>query len=358
MAVVTRLMHHFISVWVCWGMVNDLRGKNLSSPTATSDSENAMACTPRVVADPATTDVSASKAISSPRSARCKDPGGMTRYKLSLAYEGTDFHGWQKQPGLSPQSPPLRTVAGVVEEALQRLLRQPITLVGASRTDAGVHAHGQVAHFDAVTPIPLDRLVHAINSRLPDDVEARRVEAVRCGFDAIRDAKSKIYRYRIFNTDRRPLEWRRCVWHCWNRLDVDAMQNAAQRFVGKHDFAGFAAAGHGRQTTVREILACTVRLVAGPGLTGVRGAEIAENPKVPDMLGVPLGNAEIPLIDIEVQGTGFLYNMVRIMAGTLVEVGRGRFSPDIVDDVLKCGDRSQAGPTLPPQGLRLEKIYY
>ena len=320
-----------------------------------------MARTPSAIVGPVTTDISASKVIPSPRSTQCQNPEGTTRYKLSLAYEGTDFHGWQKQPGLNPQSPPLRTVAGVVEEALQRLFRQPITLVGASRTDAGVHAHGQVAHFDAVTPIPLIRLVHAINSRLPADVEARSVEIVRCGFDAIRDAKSKIYRYRIFNTDRRPLEWRRCVWHCWHRLDVDAMQNAAQRFVGKHDFAGFAAAGHGRQTTVRQILACTVKSVARLEAISVSDAEVVGSlmvPGTPGVPGVPLGNAEIPLIDIEVHGTGFLYNMVRIMAGTLVEVGRGRFTPDIVDDVLKYGDRSQAGPTLPPQGLRLEKIYY
>ena len=247
------------------------------------------------------------------------------RYKLTIAYDGSGFHGWQKQTTPPPEPTPLRTVAGVVEQTLQHVLRQPITLVGASRTDAGVHADGQVAHFDAATPIPQARLLPAINSRLPDDVEVRRVEPVSDAFDAIRDAKSKGYRYRIFNTALRPLRKRHYVWHCWHDLDVDAMQAAAQRIVGTHDFAGFAAADHGRTTTVRTVFRC----------------EVSVDP---------------PETRIDVEGSGFLYHMVRIIAGTLAEVGRGRFDPEVIDRVLASQDRRQAGPTLPPQGLCLQWI--
>ena len=133
----------------------------------------------------------------------------LRRYKLTIAYDGTDFHGWQKQE--PPDRDPLRTVGGVVCEALQRLLRQRIQLVGASRTDAGVHAEGQVAHFDAQIPIPIDRLAKALNSRLPGDVEAVSVEQVASNFDAIRSVHSKQYVYRIFNTVRRPLVNRHVV---------------------------------------------------------------------------------------------------------------------------------------------------
>lgn len=243
------------------------------------------------------------------------------RYKLVLAYDGTAFHGWQKQATL-PNQAELRTVGGVVQDTLCRVLRQPILLVGASRTDAGVHARGQVAHFDAATPIPLARLRSAINSRLPADVEALSVEPVHDSFDAIRDAKNKRYRYRIFNTDRRPLEIRHCVWHCWHPLGLETMRRAAARLVGTHDFAGFAAAGHGRVTTVRSVFRCEV-------------------------------TRHEPEVHIEVEGSGFLYNMVRIIAGTLVDVGRGRLAEGVIDAVLTSKDRRQAGPTLPPQGLCL-----
>lgn len=250
------------------------------------------------------------------------------RYKLTIAYDGTQFHGWQKQTP-PPPAKPLRTVAGVVEDRLQHALQQPITLVGASRTDTGVHARGQVAHFDAATRIPLDRMALAINARLPHDIEVRHVEAVAPGFDAIRDARCKQYRYRIFNSPRRPLEKRTHVWHCWLDLDVAAMHAAAQHLVGEHDFASLAAAGHKRLTTVRTIFACSV---------------------TPD--------PEHEEIHITVQGNGFLYNMVRILAGTLIEVGRRRWPPDHVPAILAARDRAAAGPTLPPTGLWLEWVRY
>jgi tRNA pseudouridine38-40 synthase len=251
----------------------------------------------------------------------------MRRYKLTIAYDGTDFHGWQAQSPRACTEPPVRTVAGVVRAALIERLRQPVTLVGASRTDAGVHADGQVAHFDAATSIPVDRLASAINSRLPQDVEVTVAEVVPAAFDAISGAKSKQYRYRIFNSTHRPLLQRRFVWHCWYRLDLGRMNDAAARLLGTHNFAGFAAAGHNRRSTVRTVLACRVE-------------------------------HDPPQVHVVVEGDGFLYNMVRIIAGTLVEVARGRCDPGAIDRVLSTGDRRLAGPTLPPHGLCLEWIRY
>jgi len=247
------------------------------------------------------------------------------RYKLTLAYDGTLFHGWQRQH--PPDREPLRTVQGVLENTLRDLLRQPITTLGASRTDAGVHAKGQVAQFDAAQPIPVDRLPLALNSRLPEDMEVRDAAIAHEHFDAINDPIGKRYRYRIWNTDPRPLQLRHMVWHCWNALDVDTMNDAAQRLVGMHDFAGFAAANHKRKSTVRTIHNCWVE-------------------------------RHDPELHVVVEGDGFLYNMVRILAGTLAEVGRGYWRPDHIDRVLESTDRRMAGPTLPPQGLCLEWIRY
>lgn len=255
-----------------------------------------------------------------------RDPA-LQRYKLTIAYDGAYFHGWQKQE--PPDRPPLRTVAGVVEDRLRRVMQQPIVLTGASRTDTGVHALGQVAHFDAYPRVPQERLAMAINARLPFDVEVRRADEVPPTFHAIRDARSKQYRYRIHNREHRPLEKRHHVWHVWRDLDVARMNDAAAHLVGEHDFASFAAANHGRATTVRTIHACTV----------------AQDPVSDE-------------IHIVVQGSGFLYNMVRIIVGTLTEVGRGHWSPDDVPRILAACDRAAAGPTVPPTGLWLEWVRY
>lgn len=260
-------------------------------------------------------------------------PDPRQRYKMTVAYDGTAFHGWQKQH--QPPAPEsdetdpviLRTVAGVVEGTLQRALGQPINLVGASRTDTGVHAMGQVAHFNADSKIPDQRMAQAINSRLPDDIEVIDVQPIHAEFDAIRDCVSKQYRYSIFNTDRRPLTLRHSVYHFWKSLDIDRMNAAAARIVGEHNFEGFSAAGHGRSSTIRTVLNCRVE-------------------------------SDEPQVYIVVEGTGFLYNMVRIITGTLIEVGRGHFEPDAIDQILQTADRRHAGPTAPPQGLCLEWIKY
>ncbi len=256
-------------------------------------------------------------------SAGLSRPEGMPRYKLLIAYDGSGFHGWQKQE--PPEGPVLRTVQGVMYEAMVRLFKQPINLVGASRTDAGVHARGQVAHFEAESRVPVERMAMAINSRLPKDIEVLEADEVSSGFDAIRCAVTKQYTYTIHNTGCRPLGLRHLVHHYRHALDADVMDAAAGRLLGEHDFEGFSAAGHGRESTVRTIHRCGVKR---------DGDQVV----------------------ITVEGSGFLWNMVRIIAGTLVEVGRGRFEVEQIDEILRTADRRLAGPTLPPGGLCLEWI--
>jgi len=252
------------------------------------------------------------------------------RYKLTIAYDGSGFHGWQEQKPVG-NAPPVRTVQAVVRDAIQHVARQPVQVRGASRTDTGVHALGQVAHFDAADlTIPIERLPDAINSRLPNDVEVRSAECANDTFDATSDAVEKQYRYRIWNTPVRPLQLRHVVYHCWHELNAEAMNAAAHRLVGEHDFAAFTNAGHGRLSTVRTLFDCHVTRPTG----------------------------EAPELHAVVRGDGFLYNMVRIIVGTLIEVGRGRHDPTWIDELLSSGDRHRAGPTAPPQGLCLEWIHY
>lgn len=254
----------------------------------------------------------------------------MPRFRLRIAYDGTDFHGWQRQE--PPGRPALRTVQGALEDAVAEAVGCRVPVTGASRTDAGVHAMGQVAAFSAETRIPVDRLAMAINARLPGDVRVRDACAVVDGFDPISECVSKCYRYRIAHgdtgTDGVLLFDRRTTWSTWHRLDAARMAGAAAALVGTHDFAAFAQVNHGRESTVRTIHGCTVSAPA-PGR-----------------------------ITIEVAGNGFLYNMVRIIAGTLTEAGRGRIDASHVREALATGNRSNTGPTLPPHGLRLEWVRY
>ena len=261
------------------------------------------------------------------------------RYKLTVAYDGSGFHGWQKQQ--PPDQPWPRTVQAELESTLMQVLRQPgeqLELLGASRTDAGVHALGQVCHFNSNTPIPVERLCAAINARLPPDIEARHAEVVDPGFDAIRDAVDKQYRYRILHAPHRPLGLRHLVYHEWADIDLSAMRDAASRLPGTHDLAGLASAAHGRLSTVRTVHACAVE----------------EHPPPAGYTAQPAGRE----LHVVVSGSGFLYHSVRIIAGTLLDVGLGRRPPSCVDQVLQTGDRRLAGPTLPARGLCLEWIRY
>jgi len=249
------------------------------------------------------------------------------RYRLVVAYDGTNFHGWQKQK--TEAGVWLRTVQGELEVAVMAAVQQPVRLIGASRTDSGVHALGQVAQFDAATRIPVCRLADAINARLEEDVEVVSAAKVPPKFDAISGARAKQYRYRILCSRRRALHLRNYVYRCWWKLDVEAMNAAAQILVGEHDFTGFCAAGSPRLSNVRTVFACA--------------AEAGEPPNE---------------IHIVISGNGFLYNMVRIIAGTLVEVGRGAMPVAQVAQALAEKNRRLAGPTMPPEGLWLEWVRY
>lgn len=327
----------------------------------------------------------------------------MPRYKLTLAYDGADFCGWQKQfphedavtgaprmdafaedqadqppppplggaageeiraqqesEGVSPASPArarveLRTVQSVLERAVRTVVHQPVVIHGASRTDSGVHANGQVAAFSTIVEEdargrggwPVERGVHglvrAINSRLPRDVLVLSAEPVADDFDPISGARSKGYTYTIWNAGERTLWLRNTTLHVWQHLDAAKMQAAAAVLIGEHDFAAFAASGHGRATTVRTVHGCSV-----------------ERRTANELSGPPSHQASRPgqLIRISVSGSGFLWNMVRIIAGTLVEAGKGKLTPNDIREALTTGDRRKAGPTLPPHGLCLEWIRY
>ena len=255
----------------------------------------------------------------------------MPRYRLQVAYDGTDFKGWQKQH--PPGEPPLRTAQGVLEEAVREILREPVTLIGASRTDSGVHAIGQVAAFTSERSIdPPARLARALNSRLPADLRVREARVVDASFSPISQAIEKQYRYEIAWGGRLgvpgPLFERRTATFDPDVLDVEAMDAAATHLVGTHDFAGFTKRHHGRESTVRTVTACRVRAV-GPAR-----------------------------VRIDIRGDGFLWNMVRIIAGTLLDAGCGRLDPADVPAVIASRDREQAGRTLPAEGLCLMWIRY
>ncbi len=259
----------------------------------------------------------------------------MPRYRLTVAYDGTYFHGWQKQCATGDGDPQdLRTVQGVLEQAVIDAVREPVTLVGASRTDAGVHAVGQVAAFTTSCELATDRLCAAINARLPADVQARDVAIVPSDFSPISDAIAKGYRYRIAwgragrSGAPRPLFGRFTTSWTPYCLDAVRMNEAARRLLGEHDFASFTRVNHDRQSTVRTVYDCLV--------TADRRRRVL----------------------LDVAGDGFLYNMVRIIAGTLVEVGRGHIEPEAMSDILEAADRSKAGPTMPAQGLCLRWVKY
>lgn len=257
------------------------------------------------------------------------------RYKLVVAYRGTRYHGWQAQPHmetytgeLPPVGQGIPTIQETLTRALENVVRHPLILVGSSRTDAGVHAKGQVVHFDTdQVQIPKEGIRKAANHQLPPDMLIRSIEPVPTSFDAIRSTISKRYQYCIWNARERNVFGNDLAWHRWQRFDVDAMRAAAPQFIGTHDFASFARPGHGRENTIRTVLDCSV-------------------------------SAAGPRVVIGVEGSGFLWNMVRIMAGTLVQVGIGAISPEQIAPMIAARDRQAAGPTAPPHGLFLQWIKF
>lgn len=244
----------------------------------------------------------------------------MKRIKLTVAYDGTDYCGWQIQKnGI--------TVEEVVNRALSRLTGEEITVVGASRTDAGVHARGNVAVFDTDTRIPAERIAYAVNALLPEDVVVVRSEEVPAGWHPRKCVSVKTYEYRILNKEFPDPVRRRDTYFVSFSLDIERMRRAAEYLKGEHDFKSFCSAQTAVETTVRTIYDLDIK-------------------------------KEGEIITIRVRGNGFLYNMVRIIAGTLAGVGRGYFEPEDMERVLEAKDRTKAGVTAPPQGLTLVGIEY
>ena len=244
----------------------------------------------------------------------------MKRIKLTIAYDGTNYCGWQIQPnGI--------TIEEVINKALQKLTGEPILVIGASRTDSGVHAMGNVAVFDTETSIPPERIAMALNQRLPEDIVIVKSEEVPLDFHPRYCDCSKTYEYHIINT-RIPIPTKRLTnYFVSYNLNFDHMRQAASYLVGEHDFVSFCNVRTDVENTVRTITAL----------------DIIEN-----------GNE----ITIRIMGNGFLYNMVRIIVGTLIRVGRGFYTPEKVKEILEAKDRKAAGVTAPAHGLMLMEIKY
>jgi tRNA pseudouridine38-40 synthase len=245
----------------------------------------------------------------------------MKNFKLVLSYDGTDFQGWQTQPGY-------RTVQETMESAITQLTGEPrIRLNASGRTDAGVHALGQVVNFHSAMTVPFHKLLGAINAHLPDDISVLSVEEVPQSFDANRDAIRKLYRYVIHDGQVPSPFLRKYALQSKHRLDAALMARAAQVLKGRHDFRCFETEWPNRMSSVRTITHLSV-------------------------------NRAGDYVWIDVEADGFLYNMVRAIAGTLIYVGRGFWPEAKVAEILEAGDRVQAGPTAAPQGLFLVRVTY
>ncbi len=236
----------------------------------------------------------------------------MRKIKLTIEYDGTNYHGWQVQKNA-------KTVQEVIQNAISKLLGEEIGVTGCSRTDVGVHAYGQVAHFLTDSKIPGDKFSYAINNLLPDDIVIKYSEEVSDEFHARYSAKGKKYRYMIYNAPHPSAIMRNRSCHVRPELNIEQMQKAARYFIGEHDFAAFQATGGQVRSTVREIYSMEV------------------------------SRKEDNIIYIEVSGNGFLYNMVRIIAGTLIYVGMGKLHESQIPGIIAGLERTKAGKTAPAQ---------
>lgn len=244
----------------------------------------------------------------------------MKRVKLVVAYDGTNYHGWQVQDnGI--------TIEEVLNRTISELVQEDIKVIGASRTDAGVHACGNVAVFDIESRIPGDKFSFALNQRLPDDIRIQESCEVDADFHPRYADTVKTYEYNILNRRFELPSKRLYAAFCYYPMDIERMNQAAAYLVGEHDFKSFCSAGAQVQTTVRTIYAVNV-------------------------------TKEDDMVHIRITGNGFLYNMVRIIAGTLMQVGTGLMEPEQVKEILEARDRSKAGPTAVAKGLTLVEIRY
>lgn len=242
------------------------------------------------------------------------------RIALKIEYDGKNYCGWQCQQNGD-------TVQRQIELALDSLTGEGARVHGSGRTDAGVHALGQVAHFDTESSIPAEKFAYALNAQLPRDISVRQSFEAAADFHARFSAKGKHYRYVICNEPQRPALWHGRCMHVPYPLEVAAMRDAAAHFTGEHDFAALQSAGSAVKDTVRTIYSLEIAQEGG-------------------------------FITLDVKGNGFLYNMVRIMVGTLIEIGAGKLAPQAVADILAGGERAAAGATAKACGLYLVEVFY
>ena len=240
--------------------------------------------------------------------------------KLTISYDGVNYSGWQNQPGKN-------TIQGKLQQALGDLTGTFIKINGASRTDAGVSSLGQVANFFIDSPIPTENFVNALNHRLPKDIVVIEAVEVAKDYDASSSAKSKLYRYTVFTGRKRNVLKTRNCWHRPAELDTEAMAEAAKMLLGNKDFKSFASTADKRKNSIRTVMQCEVK-------------------------------QEDDWIYIDIEADRFLYNMVRNIVGTLVEVGRGNWNPEKINEILDAKDRTAAGPIAPAAGLCLMWIKY
>lgn len=245
----------------------------------------------------------------------------MKNIKLVIEYDGKDFNGWQKQPNKL-------NIQGEIERAIQEITgEEKIELIASGRTDAGVHALGQVANFKTKTKIPVEKLAIAINSKLKKSVIIKSAQKVEERFHSRYNCKEKTYRYVINNSSQGSAIFRNLEYHFPVKLNIEAMKSAIKFFEGEHDFKGFKSSGTSSNNSIRTIYKAEIK---------------QENDQ----------------ILIELTGNGFLYNMVRIISGTLVDVGLGKIKPDEIINIINSGDRTKAGKTLPSHGLFLVEVKY
>ncbi len=244
----------------------------------------------------------------------------MRNIKLTIEYDGTEFHGWQKQPLQ-------RTIQEEIEKAISKITKENINIIGAGRTDRGVHAKGQTANFYTFAKIPASKFKLAINSVLPREITVSESEEVDEGFHSRYSATGKEYSYLIYNNRVRTSLLRNYSYHIPYEIDINKMKNASNDFIGTYDFRSFMSTGSGVKDTVRRIDSLTIK-------------------------------KENNIVKISVKGNGFLYNMVRIIVGTLVDIGRGKLEEDKICYIIQSKNREHAGHTAPPQGLYLEKVFF
>lgn len=245
----------------------------------------------------------------------------MRNIKLTIEYDGKDFNGWQKQPDKL-------NIQGTIEKAIEQITGETVDLNASGRTDRGVHALGQVANFKTNSNLPIEKFPIALNSNLKKSIRIKQAEEVEENFHSRLSCKRKTYRYVINNSQYGTAIYRNLETHIPMKLDIEKMQEAVKYFVGEHDFKAFKASGTSSKSSVRTIY----------------------DAKVIQM--------HDDKIWIELTGSGFLYNMVRIISGTLVEVGMGKIEPKEIENIIKLQKRENAGKTLPPQGLYLVNVEY